>query len=65
MDFCKKFLLKKFCYKILPLFGASDVDELIEILEKNKADSSMNYQNAFDSCPSIIDYIPKEKIALY
>lgn len=64
-EFCKKFTSKKFCNKILPLFGASNISELKDILEKNKVPDQINYQSAWDSCPSITNYIKIEEIALY
>lgn len=64
-EFCNKFSSKKFCNKILPLFGVSNITELKECLEKNKVPSQINYQSAWDSCPSITNYIKIEEIALY
>lgn len=63
LDFCKKFISKKFCTDIMMLFNASDYNELKEILSKNKVEKGMRYNGAWDSCPSIIDYINTDEIA--
>lgn len=54
---------KKFCEKLLPLFGVESIEKLKEILSQLKTDDQIRYQNSFDFAPNIINCISVEEIA--
>ena len=45
---------KKYCQKILPLFGTSTIEELKEKIAKCKIDRDMRYSNCFECAPCIL-----------
>ena len=54
---------KEYCEKILPLFGASSIDELKKIIAANPVTPTCRYPNAWDSIPPIPLQIGNYEIA--
>ena len=59
----KKLRSKRFCEKILPLFGVESIDALKERLSKCSGDDKMGYNGAFERAPAILDCIKLDDIA--
>ena len=62
-DLWIKLQSKKFCLKILPLFGVKTTDNLKEIISRATYDSSIQIRGTFNGAPNILSYISLEKIA--
>lgn len=54
---------KKFCLKILPLFGVKTIDDLKESISRATYDSDIHIRGTFNGAPNILSYISLEKIA--
>lgn len=54
---------KKYCEKVLPLFGVSTIEELKEKIAKCKVDRNMHHTNCFECAPHILSSIKLEDIA--
>ena len=54
---------KEYCEKILPLFGASSIDELKKIIAANPVTPTCRYPDAWDSIPPIPLQIGNYEIA--
>jgi hypothetical protein len=54
---------KKYCQKVLPLFGTSTIEELKERIAECKNDREMRHQNCFDCAPTILNSIKLDEIA--
>ena len=53
---------KKYCERIMPLFGAKSLEELKEIIGKCNYDRDMKYNSSFDSAPAILSGIKLEEV---
>lgn len=53
---------KRYCKKMMDLFGAEDIDKLKETISKCKFDKEMKYSGSFGSVPAILSYIKVEDI---
>lgn len=61
----QKLKSKKFCKKIMPLFGAKSIDELKKCLVKCVSDRNVRYSGAyFNAATAIMDYINEDEIAV-
>jgi len=58
----QKLRSKKFCEKIMPLFGAKTIEELKKLISKNVYENGMSYSGFFDSPLVILDNIKLEDI---
>lgn len=54
---------KKYCQKILPLFGVATIEELKERLANCTTDRRMSYPYSFDPAPNILSSINLDSIA--
>lgn len=54
---------RKYCQKVLPLFGVSTVEELREKIAKCKVSRDMSYSNCFECAPHILSSIKPEEVA--
>lgn len=54
---------KRFCEKMLPLFGVKSIDDLKDRLSKCVSEDRMGYNSAFERAPAILDCIKLEDIA--
>lgn len=54
---------KKYCQKVLPLFGTATIEELKEKIAKVKIDRDMRHQNCSECAPNILSSIKLEEIA--
>lgn len=52
----------KFCYKILPLFGVNDVEQLKGLIKCVRQEPDMRYQNCFESASAITNSITVSEI---
>ena len=63
-DIWTRMVSAKHCEKILPLFGVRTIDEMKEVVQKNKDNGrDMRYQDSFDTAPTILHSIKLENIA--
>lgn len=53
---------KKYCLKILPLFGVKSIDDLKEIIRNHPIERDMRYNGSFESAPGILSSIRLEDI---
>ena len=54
---------KKYCYKIMPLFGVKSIEEMKITIENDQFDEQLRYSNSFDCVPTIMSSIKIEDIA--
>jgi hypothetical protein len=54
---------KRYCEKLLPLFGVRAIEELKTAIQRNKADRDMSYKRGVSSAPNILRSIKLEDIA--
>jgi hypothetical protein len=59
----RKLVSRKYCEKAMIMYGASSVEGLKKIAEKNDYKREVSYNNAFDSAPSIVSTISINEIA--
>ncbi len=59
----KKLKSKKYCEKIMPLFGVKEINELKMIIEKVNSKQPLRFNNGFDNAPNIYQSIKTEDIA--
>ena len=64
LNLWKRLLSKKYCDKIMPLFGVSNIEELRKMISKVTHDNTIKYMNAWEAAPSILDYIELDKIGI-
>jgi hypothetical protein len=57
-----KLVSQRYCQKLLPLFGVENIEQLKEMVEKNKPDKEMRYSNYIYSAPAIQQSIEVDKI---
>lgn len=61
----QKLKSKRFCEKIMPLFGTKTIDELKSCLLKCISDREVRYSgDYFNATPAIMDYIKEDEIAI-
>ena len=61
----KKLKSKRFCEKIMPVFGVDNIKDLMERISKCKFDRDMRYSGGFAiPAPAISAYIKLEEIAV-
>ena len=53
---------KRYCKKMMALFGVEDIDELKLVISKCKFDREMRYNGGFGASPAILSYIKIEDI---
>jgi len=53
---------RKHCEKLFPLFGVTQLPQLVEQIQKNNGEKVMRYSGCFYSAPSILHSIELEKI---
>lgn len=58
----KKLKSKKYCNKILPLFGATDINELKKLISSMSKRQEVGYSNCFNKAPTILRSIKIDKI---
>lgn len=58
-----RLISKEYCKTLFPLFDVNNMKDFKDKISKCIHDSSVRHQGAFDSPPSILDYISLEKIA--
>lgn len=61
-DEWEKLRSRKFCTKMLDLFGADSMQALKEAISKCKSDRDMGYRGSFESAPAILNYIKVDDI---
>ena len=60
----KRLTSKRFCEKIMPLFGVNDIDALKKKLDKCCASNEgYRYQGSFDGPPSLLAWVKRDDIA--
>lgn len=59
----KKLLSKRFCEKIMPIFGVNTIDELKERISKCVYDREYHYSGAYPAASAILTWIKVEDIA--
>jgi hypothetical protein len=57
-----KMVSKRYCSKIMPLFGITTIDRLIDAVKHNPAEQNMRYNSCVASAPAIANSIEVEKI---
>ena len=62
-DFWMRLKSKKFCKKIMPIFGVSTLDKLIEKIHKCKHDKNFSYNGSWSTAKDILDCIKADEIA--
>lgn len=62
-DLWIKLQSKKFCEKILPLFGVTNINALKECISRATYDSDIHLRGAWNGAPNILSYISLEQIA--
>ena len=55
---------RKFCEKMMVLFGVDSIEELKDVVGKCVYDSRMKYQNSWDAAPAILDSIAVDEIGI-
>jgi hypothetical protein len=58
----RKMVSLKHCQKLFPLFGVTDLTQLVTQITKNKPDHGIRYSGALDRAPVILDSITVEKV---
>jgi len=58
----QKLKSKKYCEKIMPLFGVSTIDELKKSISSFKYNCAISYQHAFEGAPVILSSISEDEI---
>jgi hypothetical protein len=58
----KRLVSRKYCEKMLIMYGANSIDELKEIAQKHDYKNEMRYQTSFETVPSIFTSIGVDKI---
>ena len=53
---------RKFCEKMMILFGVRSIEELKTVIEKCTHDSRMKYSGSWDAAPAILDSIKIDEI---
>lgn len=53
---------RKFCEKMMLLFGVESIEELKTIIQKCTHDSKMKYSGSWDVAPAILDCIKIDEI---
>lgn len=62
----KKLISRRFCEKIMPLFGVSTIGELKERISKCTLDRNYRYSSGFAySVPLILSYVELDNVAVY
>lgn len=62
----KKLISRRFCEKIMPLFGVSTIEELKERISKCTLDRNYRYSSGFAyPAPAILSYVRLEDVAMY
>ena len=56
---------KRFCEKMLILFGVDSIEELKNVISNCVYDQDMKYNGSFDAAPVILNYIKVEDIGIY
>lgn len=54
---------KAFCEKVMPLLGASNINDLKDVISNGKSDRDIRHSGAFESTPTILTYIKIDDIA--
>lgn len=62
----KKLISRRFCEKIMPLFGVLTIEELKERISKCTLDRNYRYSSGFAyPAPAILSYVRLEDVAMY
>lgn len=61
----QKLYSKTFCQKVFPLFDVSNVEQLKEVIQKNKNANPINYYNTPEDLPRISDLLDFNKIGTF
>lgn len=64
LNIWRKLKSKEHCNKLLPLFGAKDINELEQAINKTSKIDTMGYPTSFERVPTILSNITLDEIGI-